>query len=93
MEIDTCEKYVLAQLRDAQEQIASLELKVQELELERQAYIVERDALTKNLKLMPPDKDVNVPRRFILEVWDAPEERLDFDLLSSLTGLGGKDNG
>lgn len=31
MEIDTCEKYVLAQLNDAQEQIASLEMQVADL--------------------------------------------------------------
>ena len=31
MEIDTCEKYVLAQLRDAEEQIASLEMEVADL--------------------------------------------------------------
>lgn len=34
MEIKTCEEYVLAQLKDAQEQIESLEQQVEDLKLE-----------------------------------------------------------
>ena len=34
MEIRTCEEYVLAQLKDAQEQIESLEQQVEDLKLE-----------------------------------------------------------
>lgn len=44
MEIDTCEKYVLAQLRDAHEQIESLEEEIESLkkDLEEAVNTIER---------------------------------------------------
>ena len=44
MEIKTCEQYVLAQLRDSQEQIESLELEIESLkkDLEEAINTIER---------------------------------------------------
>ena len=48
MEIKTCEEYVLAQLKDAQEQVDSLQLQIESLQLEIMSLQVELEEYRKN---------------------------------------------
>lgn len=47
MEIDTCEKYVLAQLRDAHEQIESLEEEIESLKKDLEEAVNELERLNR----------------------------------------------